>query len=255
MTCHGADRFSLTSALPVRLCWVLPSRRAVQTEAVLTARLMSSDSIRPIIIVTGANGCVPWFYLFGSTDRTFSSGLGFGICHRLLFQLSSSQCEDAIPKYAFHNASDILKELPPRCDGLTLILACRSRQRAEAAKQQLYDLLDQHIAQLQRLPHYDGHAEKFRRNLVIAIHTVDLAHVRSIFNFADEVAQTLVSSPSAPVSCSDLMTDTLTFRISYAMRASFVSQGSTGQYASTSLLLTLSVLLVPRSSSSKTLDV
>ena len=216
---------------------------------------MSSDSFRPIVIVTGANGCVPWLSFQQHCLRTLYSGLGFGICHRLLFQLSSSTCEDAIPKYAFHSASDILKELPPRCDSLTLILACRSRQRAEAAKQQLYDLLDQHIAQLQRFTHYDGHAEKFRRNLVIAIHTIDLAHVRSIFNFADEVAQTLVSSPSAPVSYSDLIVGTHMFRISYAMQASSVSQGSTGQYASTSLLPTLSVLSVPRSTSSKVLDV
>ncbi|KAL4075663.1 NAD(P)-binding protein [Scleroderma citrinum] len=136
---------------------------------------MSSEGFRPIVIVTGAN-----------------SGVGLGICRRLLFQLSSTsgQCEDALPKYAFHNTSVPSKELHPPCDGLTLILACRSRQRAEAAKRQLYDLLDEHVLRLQCSPNYDGHAEKFRQNVDIAIHTIDLARVRSVFDFADEVAQT-----------------------------------------------------------------
>ncbi|KAI6128414.1 NAD(P)-binding protein [Pisolithus croceorrhizus] len=127
---------------------------------------------RPIIIVTGAN-----------------SGVGFGICHRLLVQLSSNYCEDAHPKYPFHGLSSSAEFQVP-CDGLTLILACRSRQRAEEAKSQLYKLLDKHISQLRKSPHYDGCADKFRQNLVIAIHLIDLASVRSVFDFADGVTQT-----------------------------------------------------------------
>ncbi|KIO03131.1 hypothetical protein M404DRAFT_1001750 [Pisolithus tinctorius Marx 270] len=127
---------------------------------------------RPIIIVTGAN-----------------SGVGFGICHRLLVQLSSNRCEDAYPKYPFHNfLASADPQLP--CEGLTLILACRSRQRAEAAKSQLYSLLDKHISQLRKSPRYDGRADKFRQNLVISVHLIDLACVRSVFDFADEVTQT-----------------------------------------------------------------
>ncbi|KAI6122840.1 hypothetical protein EV401DRAFT_1950221 [Pisolithus croceorrhizus] len=127
---------------------------------------------RPIIIVTGAN-----------------SGIGFGICHRLLVQLSSNHCEDARPKYPFHDFSSSAEFQVP-CDGLTLILACRSRQRAEEAKSQLYQLLDKHISQLRKSPHYDGCADRFRQNLVIAVHLIDLASVRSVFDFADDVTQT-----------------------------------------------------------------
>lgn len=127
---------------------------------------------RPIVVVTGAN-----------------SGVGFGICHRLLVQLSSNQCEDAHPKYPFHDLT-ASAELQLPCDGLTLILACRSRQRAEEAKSQLYKLLDKHISQLRKSPHYDGCADKFRENLVIATHLIDLASVQSVFAFADDVTQT-----------------------------------------------------------------
>ncbi|KAI6046467.1 NAD(P)-binding protein [Pisolithus marmoratus] len=119
---------------------------------------------RPIIVVTGAN-----------------SGVGFGICHRLLVQLSSNHCEDANPKYPFHDLSSSA-ELQLPCDGLTL--------SPRAAKSQLYRLLDKHISQLRGSPHYDGRADKFRQNLVIAIHPIDLACVRSVFDFVDDVTQT-----------------------------------------------------------------
>ncbi|KAF9224356.1 NAD(P)-binding protein [Gyrodon lividus] len=134
---------------------------------------MSSQNSRPVIIVTGAN-----------------SGVGFGICHRLLLQLSTKTSEDAQPKYAFHNVSPALEGLEIRCDGLTLILACRSKQRAEAARAKLYDLVDKHVQRLKNLPDYDGHAEIFRKNLNIAIHTVDLSYIQSVFRFADEISQT-----------------------------------------------------------------
>ncbi|KAH7888093.1 NAD(P)-binding protein [Phlebopus sp. FC_14] len=129
--------------------------------------------VRPVIIVTGAN-----------------SGVGFGICHRLLLQLSSQIWEDGKPKYAFHNVSDTSENLPMLCDGLTLILACRSRKRAEVARDKLYRLVDEHIERLKNLPDYEGHAEVFRKNLDIVVHTIDLAHIRSVFRFADEISQT-----------------------------------------------------------------
>ncbi|KIJ70394.1 hypothetical protein HYDPIDRAFT_78786 [Hydnomerulius pinastri MD-312] len=133
---------------------------------------MSSLSSRPVIIVTGAN-----------------SGVGFGICHRLLLQLSTKTSEDARPKYAFHNTSPASGDLQIECDGLTLILACRSKQRAEAARTKLYDLVDEHVLRLKNLPGYDGHAEIFQKNLEINIHTVDLSHIQSVFRFAEEVEE------------------------------------------------------------------
>ncbi|KAF8556265.1 NAD(P)-binding protein [Imleria badia] len=121
---------------------------------------MLSNSSRPVIIVTGAN-----------------TGVGFGICHRLLFQLTIG------------SGHPVSNELELDCDGLTLILACRSKQRAEAARAKLCDTADELVCRAQRSPDYDGHAEIFRKNLHIAIHTVDLANIQSVFHFADEVAQ------------------------------------------------------------------
>ncbi|KAF8835829.1 NAD(P)-binding protein [Paxillus ammoniavirescens] len=146
--------------------------RASRLRFYLTAH-MSSQTSRPIIIVTGAN-----------------SGVGFGICHRLLLQLSAKTLEDARPKYAFHNVSPELEGPEIRCDGLTLIMACRSKQRAEVSRTRLYDLVDEHVHRLKHSQDYDGHAEIFRKNLNIAIHTIDLSHIQSVFRFADEISQT-----------------------------------------------------------------
>ncbi|KAG9317131.1 NAD(P)-binding protein [Chiua virens] len=121
---------------------------------------MLSNTAHPIIIVTGAN-----------------TGVGFGICQRLLFQLTLGD-RTAIPN-----------EVELECDALTLILACRNKQRAESARAKLCDMADEHVRVAKCSPDYDGRAETFRKNLHIAIHTVDLADTGSIFHFADEVAR------------------------------------------------------------------
>jgi 3-keto steroid reductase len=75
-------------------------------------------------------------------------------------------------------------------------MACRSRQRAEAARAQLLELFERDVAQL-RATAAPGGAERvaaFRANLVIAIHVLDLASARSTLAFADEVARTWVPS-------------------------------------------------------------
>lgn len=76
--------------------------------------------------------------------------------------------------------------------GLTLIMACRSTKRAEVARKGLYTLLDQHIQQQRKLPGYNGHADKFRENLKIDIHYLDLAILQSVFRFSAELSQKYV---------------------------------------------------------------
>ncbi|KAH7930053.1 NAD(P)-binding protein [Leucogyrophana mollusca] len=133
---------------------------------------MTQSPSWPIIVVTGAN-----------------SGVGFGACHRLLLQLSSKNPRDAQPQYDFHVREENLEALDTSYDGLTLILACRSKQRGEAAREKLYTLVDQHIARLRTSSEYDGHAGTFRNNLTISVHTVDLSHIQSVFQFADELTR------------------------------------------------------------------
>ncbi|KAH9922393.1 uncharacterized protein B0H18DRAFT_1018184 [Fomitopsis serialis] len=72
---------------------------------------------RLIVLVTGANG-----------------GIGFGTCHRLLVQLSQRRPPDAQPFFTSVLPSSELPSVEPACD-LTIIMACRSTQRAEEARQ------------------------------------------------------------------------------------------------------------------------
>ncbi|KIK54364.1 hypothetical protein GYMLUDRAFT_177233 [Collybiopsis luxurians FD-317 M1] len=131
----------------------------------------------PIIVVTGANG-----------------GVGFGICQRLLCQLSEKTPSDTLlrPKQLPENRQNDSQTrdadqfvLP--CEGITLIMACRSVQRAKDAREKLLKILDEHIEKLRERPQYDGHADSFRRNVKIEIHQVDLAALASIPKFVKEV--------------------------------------------------------------------
>jgi 3-keto steroid reductase len=133
---------------------------------------MSTPSSWPIVVVTGAN-----------------SGVGLGICQRLLVQLISESATDAQPHYNFHVQKTTTTD-DVSFDGLTLILACRSRQRGEAARDKLYQFADKQVRHLKTLQDYDGHAETFRKHLTIVVHTVDLSRIQTVFRFADEVTTT-----------------------------------------------------------------
>ncbi|KAJ3827802.1 3-keto sterol reductase [Lentinula raphanica] len=129
----------------------------------------------PIVVITGAN-----------------SGVGFGICQRLLCQLSVKTPPDTFirPEGLPENNEQDEKEgdrfvLP--CEGITLIMACRSVQRAEVARQKLLRILDQHVQRLKKSSSYDGHAERFQKNVRIVIHPVDLASLETIPKFVQEL--------------------------------------------------------------------
>ena len=64
-------------------------------------------------------------------------------------------------------------------------MACRNRQRAEAARTQLLEQFEKDVAQSS-----PERVAAFRKNLVVAIHTLDLASVQSTLAFADDVART-----------------------------------------------------------------
>ncbi|KZT27062.1 NAD(P)-binding protein [Neolentinus lepideus HHB14362 ss-1] len=131
---------------------------------------------RPIIIVTGAN-----------------SGIGFGICQRLLLQLSQTVPPDAHPQF---HLSPKVEPLAVSEDGLiypvkalTLVMACRSMKKAEVARTELLHLLDTEIEKRKRRRDYDGHAEVFRKNLLLEIRYLDLSKTASILKFGDEINQ------------------------------------------------------------------
>jgi 3-keto steroid reductase len=121
--------------------------------------------------------------------HTVCSGVGFGICQRLLIQLCLSNPPDSWPQSWAHTSDAHGAIEPPRHDGLTLIMACRSTQRAEAARKELYTELDAHITGLRKRPGYDGHADVFRRNLKIEVEYLDLAVLSTVFNFAARMSK------------------------------------------------------------------
>ena len=126
-----------------------------------------------------------------STHFRATSGVGFGICRRLLHGLAQHIPGDARPLFPRSGGVDDDKPsgLEYPCSGLTLIMACRSRQRAEAARKELVELFERDVAPLRAAP---GGAERiaaFRANLVVAVHLLDLASVQSTLAFVDEVAR------------------------------------------------------------------
>ncbi|KAG8882016.1 hypothetical protein FRB97_008790 [Tulasnella sp. 331] len=129
---------------------------------------MESTNTNPIIIVTGAN-----------------QGVGFGICERLLLQLSKSSPPDA----SLHpEGIPVTQTLPPTpVSGLTLILACRNPSRAQAARKKLLKLLDSHIEDRRVIRGYDGHADVFRKGLRIDFVKCDLSTSTGAFDFCDQV--------------------------------------------------------------------
>ncbi|KAF5336916.1 hypothetical protein D9611_002860 [Ephemerocybe angulata] len=126
---------------------------------------------RPIIIVTGANG-----------------GLGYGICQRLLVQLSTPSPPDALPQ-PFEEALPPREEgkAMPKYTGATVIMACRSVARAEKARGELLKWFDAHLRKRIAKGGVDKAAEEFRKNLVVEVEYLDLASTKSVFDFAARI--------------------------------------------------------------------
>jgi len=157
----------------------------------------AKDPTRPIIIVTGANKCVykALSILDASTvslTPCANSGVGFGICRRLLYGLAQDIPDDACPVFSRSGGADDdnASGLEYPCSGLTLIMACRSRQRAEAARKKLLELFERDVAPLRSTPGAAERVAAFRANLVVSVHLLDLASVQGTLAFADEVART-----------------------------------------------------------------
>ncbi|KAJ1026800.1 hypothetical protein NDA16_002097 [Ustilago loliicola] len=83
--------------------------------------------LRPVILVTGAN-----------------AGVGFGICQRLIVQLSSPTPSDTLPLHPQLNKDASLQPTATPFaapEGCTIVLACRNPIKAHKARQQLKQLL------------------------------------------------------------------------------------------------------------------
>ncbi len=72
-------------------------------------------------------------------------------------------------------------------NALTLVLPCRSVKRGELSKAKLLKFAELTLRKAQRQPNYDGNAERFLKNLVIDILYCDLAVMKSVLEFAEEL--------------------------------------------------------------------
>jgi 3-keto steroid reductase len=147
---------------------------------------------RPILIVTGANGCV---YVIVKSNKTLylDRGVGYGICQRLLLQLCQATPSDSRPQ-AF--ASEITSNEPTKCtrfDGVTLIMACRNMKRADAARRKLLQWFDDELGRIPRNQEDEAYVRLFRGGCDVQIAELDLANFSSVLKFAASMTRLYVT--------------------------------------------------------------
>ncbi|KAF9042965.1 hypothetical protein BJ165DRAFT_1481981 [Panaeolus papilionaceus] len=121
---------------------------------------------RLVVVVTGANG-----------------GVGYGICQRLLSQLVQPDALDGRPQAFAKTKSEITPH--PGYQGLTLVMACRNVEKANAACHELLRWFDDYVQELSQEEGFDeAHARNFMENCEVRVEEVDLASFKSVVQFA-----------------------------------------------------------------------
>lgn len=121
------------------------------------------------------------------SDYPWSRGVGFGVCQRLIFNLTTRICPDSLPQPTSPYENLIEPPHPDSFRSLKLIMACRSVKRGELARIELLKSLEGHIHKLKSSPHYDGKAEEFQANLEIEVVELDLSRISNVLRFAQHV--------------------------------------------------------------------
>lgn len=127
----------------------------------------------------------------GSNMRihTFHSGVGCGICQRLLLSFCGEPLpQDALPQPLATPGTPLPCEFIPNSK-VTLILACRNPKKATSARDQLLKFVDEHIARRTKRvsPEQAAHMKAFRSNLSLDLLQLDLASSSSTLDFCEEV--------------------------------------------------------------------
>ncbi|KZT55329.1 NAD(P)-binding protein [Calocera cornea HHB12733] len=111
-----------------------------------------AEERRLVVVVTGAN-----------------SGVGLGICKRIILQMAG-----ALPPLDTPTSGDDVSS----ADSLTLILACRNKKRAAAAKEKCLQLLEK-----------SGDPNGFGKRLRIEPADLDLCNMQNVWNFCRTMKQ------------------------------------------------------------------
>jgi len=129
------------------------------------------------------------FDLSGNMSHYASSGIGYGICQRLLLNFCGDDLKDALPQALATQNVPAPCEFTPT-NKLCLILACRNSKKASLAREGLLRFLDEHICQAKKMdPSRSERMDEFRENLSIDLLELDLASVASTFKFCDQVSK------------------------------------------------------------------
>lgn len=150
----------------------------------------STSKPRLIVVVTGANRQVSALRV-PSPCLPQRSGVGFGICKRLLFQLSRPDIPDALPQPLLADLAHTDGAPSPFLGAteLTIVMACRSEQRAAAARSDLLRIFDRELDRRARTdPALAARGRAFRTALRIDVVLVDLTSVVSVLRFCQAVS-------------------------------------------------------------------
>ena len=134
------------------------------------------------------------------------SGVGFGICQRLLSNfLGSEQPVDSLPQ-ALATPGDTLPCPYAPCTRLTIVMACRSKKHGEEAREELLKRLDKEIEYRSKKgsPEQRAGYKKFRETVRLDLLPLELSISSSVLNSCDIVQQRHVITGVALLSFTDL---------------------------------------------------
>jgi len=138
----------------------------------------------------------PCIYLCRSFLTNTSSGVGFGICQRLLSNfLGLEQPADSLPQALATPGHNLPCQYVP-CTSLTIIMACRSKKAGEGARENLLKKLDEDIKHRSKTgtPEQRTRYKKFRETVRLDILPLDLSHSSTVMDFCDMVQQRYLTS-------------------------------------------------------------
>lgn len=135
-------------------------------------------------------------HLCRSLLTNIPSGVGFGICQRLLSNfLGLEQPVDSLPQ-ALATPGDNLPCPYVPCARLTIVMGCRSRKYGGDARKKLLKELDENIEYQckKATPEQRTRYRRFRETVQLDILPLELSHSSSALDFCDAVQQRYVIS-------------------------------------------------------------
>jgi 3-keto steroid reductase len=128
-----------------------------------------------------------------------NSGVGYGICQRLLSQMSQRCPSDSSTTLnRHHNSAEPRISSSGPLRSLHLIMACRNLKKAETAKSKLLHWFEKTVKVTSPMGGLNSEQIEFFEKLRVQILPLDLASVQSTFAFCKQVIEKCVYSNYPP---------------------------------------------------------